>query len=57
MIPYPCARALFMWGKPIWVDKHASRKSLEAKRVELERTLLQLTNEADEAVMLRKGKT
>ncbi|GJL53136.1 MAG: hypothetical protein NPIRA02_02680 [Nitrospirales bacterium] len=47
MVPYPASKALFIWGAPIWVDPTSSREVLEAKRLELERTLVTITLEAD----------
>ncbi len=50
MIPYPGARALFIWGDPMWVDATASREELEVKRQELEQFLSKMTSEADSTV-------
>ena len=51
VMPYPRARALFKWGSPIWVERNASQESLEAKRIELEQVLTQMTVEAEAAVV------
>jgi len=47
MVPYPLGKALFVWGPPLWVDASSSREVLEAKRLELEHTLVKITLEAD----------
>lgn len=51
MVPYPWGRGLFVWGKAIWVPDSAAASDLEAKRLELEEALNQLTAYADEAVL------
>ena len=51
MVPYPGSRGLFLWGAPLWVPPHSDAPELEAKRIELEALLNQLTAEADEAVI------
>jgi hypothetical protein len=53
MMPYPCSRGLFLWGPPLWVPADGSPADLEAKRLELETLLNQLTAQADEAVTRR----
>ncbi|GJL62140.1 MAG: hypothetical protein NPIRA04_07940 [Nitrospirales bacterium] len=50
MVPYPWAKALFIWGSPLWVEALSSREVLEEKRLELERTLDQITREAEAEV-------
>ncbi len=50
MIPYPYAKALYIWGAPIWVEADSSRDTLERKRLELEQSLNQITRTADETV-------
>ncbi len=47
VVPYPLGQALFVWGAPLWVDATSSREALEGKRLELERTLVKITLEAD----------
>lgn len=53
MVPYPWSRGLFLWGAPLWVSPQADAAELEAKRLELEGLLNQLTAQADEAVTRR----
>lgn len=53
MVPYPWSRGLFLWGPPLWVSPEADAAELEAKRLELEGLLNQLTAQADEAVIRR----
>jgi len=53
MVPYPFSRGLFLWGPPFWVPPEADAAELEAKRLELEALLNQLTAQADEAVTCR----
>ena len=53
MVPYPWSRGLFLWGPPLWVPPDADATELEAKRLELERLLNQMTAQADEAVVRR----
>lgn len=50
MVPYPWSHGFFLWGAPIWVPRDADADQLEAKRLELETTLNQLTAQADDAV-------
>jgi lysophospholipid acyltransferase (LPLAT)-like uncharacterized protein len=49
MVPYPLARALFVWGPPLWVPPDSTEADLEAKRCDLEAALNRITAEADEA--------
>jgi hypothetical protein len=53
MVPYPWTRGLFLWGAPLWVPAESDASELEAKRLELEALLNQMTAEADEAVFRR----
>ena len=50
MVPYPWSCGLYLWGAPIWVSRELDELALEAKRLELETTLNQMTAEADDAV-------
>jgi len=56
MVPYPWSRGLFLWGAPLWVPADGDASELEAKRIELETLLNQLTAEADEAVLRRSSR-
>jgi hypothetical protein len=38
---------VFLWGDPIYISRDASPEETEAKRIELETTLIQLTEKAD----------
>lgn len=51
MVPYPCSRGLFLYGKPIWVSREDNDASLEASRLELETVLNRLTAEGEKAVI------
>ena len=51
MVPYPWSCGLYLWGAPIWVSRELDELALEAKRLELETTLNQMTAEADDAVI------
>ena len=53
MVPYPWSRGLFLWGPPLWVSPDGDATELEAKRLELEALLNDLTAQADEAVSRR----
>ena len=48
IIPKPFSRGAFVWGKLIHVPKNADEKTLEQKRVELEKELNRITGEAEE---------
>jgi hypothetical protein len=50
MVPYPFSRGVFLYGNPLWVSREADEASLEATRLELEKTLNRLTAEAEMAV-------
>jgi len=47
-LPFPFGRGVFMWGRPITIPADAEKAELEARRVELEDVLIDLTRRADE---------
>lgn len=47
MIPFPFARALVIWGDPIYVPKDADDDQLESYRLQLETEMRRLQDEAD----------
>ncbi len=47
LLPYPFSKGVFIWGEPIYVDKHGDRGHLEEKRILLENRLWELTERAD----------
>jgi lysophospholipid acyltransferase (LPLAT)-like uncharacterized protein len=47
VFPYPFSKILFLWGNPISVERNAGTDALETKRLELENTLVKLTESAD----------
>jgi lysophospholipid acyltransferase (LPLAT)-like uncharacterized protein len=47
VIPYPFGRGVINWGAPIEVPAEADDAMIETKRLELERSLIELTVEAD----------
>ncbi len=47
LIPYPFGRGVINWGTPILVPHDADEETIEAKRLELEQSLIRLTIEAD----------
>jgi hypothetical protein len=49
-MPYPFGRGLFIWGKPIYVAPEASPEIFEAKRLEVEGALNEITARADKEV-------
>jgi lysophospholipid acyltransferase (LPLAT)-like uncharacterized protein len=49
MVPHPFARAAIVFAEPIVVARDADRNLIEAKRRELETTLLDITAKADRA--------
>lgn len=53
-LPLPFGRGVFLWGTPITVDRHADRATTDAKRLELEVALTELTRRAD-GMMGRPG--
>jgi lysophospholipid acyltransferase (LPLAT)-like uncharacterized protein len=47
LVPYPFGRGVFVYGEPMLVPADADEQQLEHMRQELERTLDQVTDEAD----------
>ncbi len=47
LLPYPFSKGVFVWGEPIYVDRHGDREYLEAMRHLVENRLNALTEEAD----------
>lgn len=47
LLPYPFTRARIVYGEPLFVPKDADASVLEAKRLELENTLNEITRRAD----------
>lgn len=43
ILPLPFSRGVFHWGDPIFVDRKLDEEGMEAKRVELENALTELT--------------
>ncbi len=50
VLPYPFSRVLFLWGDPIYVPRDANGSAIEAKRQELEKALVSMTEAADRMV-------
>ncbi len=50
LLVWPFSRAAFNWGAPIYVPRDAGADVMEEKRLELETTLNQLTDEIDRAM-------
>jgi lysophospholipid acyltransferase (LPLAT)-like uncharacterized protein len=48
MLPLPFARGLYLWGAPVFVDRHAGKEAMEAARRALEDSLNALTRQADD---------
>ena len=46
-LPYPGARVVVRYGEPLVVDPNADRAEVEARRLDLERELTRITDEAD----------
>jgi lysophospholipid acyltransferase (LPLAT)-like uncharacterized protein len=47
LIPRPFSRGLFVYGEPILVPRDADEARLEAARLEVERSLNEVTERAD----------
>ncbi|MHB8482367.1 MAG: hypothetical protein ACYDBV_06500 [Nitrospiria bacterium] len=47
MIPCFFSKGVFIWGKPIFVDKRLNRDEVESKRREIEDALNFITRQAD----------
>lgn len=47
LLPQPFSKGVFIWGKPIYVDREGDWEYLEERRLLLERRLNELTQEAD----------
>jgi lysophospholipid acyltransferase (LPLAT)-like uncharacterized protein len=47
LIPFPFSRVLYVVGEPIYVPREATNEEIEAKRQELETTLVTITTQAD----------
>jgi len=50
MVPLPFTRGVVIWGNPIEVPRDADADTLEALRLDFEKELLRITNEADRMV-------
>ena len=50
VIALPFSRGVYLWGKPIYVDRDADEEALESARLELENSLNALTEAADRRV-------
>jgi len=50
VIALPFSRGVYLWGKPIYVDRDADEEALEGARLELEISLNALTEAADRRV-------
>jgi lysophospholipid acyltransferase (LPLAT)-like uncharacterized protein len=48
LIPKPLSKAVIMIGKPIYIPVESTPEELEEKRIELEKSLLELTQKADD---------
>jgi len=52
ILPLPFSRGVFHWGDPIFVDRKLDEEGMEAKRVELENALTELTQKTDRSLGL-----
>ncbi|HAI32218.1 MAG TPA: hypothetical protein DCM48_22310, partial [Thalassospira sp.] len=52
ILPLPFSRGVFHWGDPIFVDRKLDEENMEAKRVELENALTELTQKTDQSLGL-----
>lgn len=52
ILPLPFSRGVFHWGDPIFVDRKLDDEGMEAKRVELENALTELTQKTDQSLGL-----
>lgn len=50
MVPAPFAKGVFVWGQPITVARDADDATMEAKRLEVERAMTALADQADALV-------
>lgn len=48
MLPLPFTRGIFLWGKPIQVPNKLDEDAMEAKKLELETSLMFLADRADQ---------
>ncbi len=48
IIPHPFTRLVVIYGEPVYVTRDASEEEIEAKRVELEKRLSEMTKSADQ---------
>ncbi len=47
LMPYPFTKIVFVCGEPISVDRDSDSDEMEAKRLELEKSLIDVTDKAD----------
>ncbi len=47
VLPFPFGRGVFLWGQPIYVARDSDDFEIERKRIQLETTLLSLTQRSD----------
>ena len=52
ILPLPFSRGVSHWGDPIFVDRKLDEEGMEAKRVELENALTELTQKTDRSLGL-----
>lgn len=52
ILPLPFSHGVFHWGDPIFVDRKLDDEGMEAKRVELENALTELTQRTDQSLGL-----
>ncbi len=50
VLPYPFSTILYVWGDPIYVPRSARGEALERERLNLERSMVALTEAADRMV-------
>jgi lysophospholipid acyltransferase (LPLAT)-like uncharacterized protein len=55
ILPFPFCEVAYMWGEPIFVDRHLSKEELEEKRLLVEERLRLVTEEADRLFKKPKG--
>jgi lysophospholipid acyltransferase (LPLAT)-like uncharacterized protein len=56
VLPLPFCKVAYVWGEPIFVDRHLSKEELEEKRLLVEERLRRVTEEADSLFRKPKGR-
>lgn len=49
-IPFPFSKGVYMYGKPVWIEKNATEEEMKIAEIELQKRLNIITRQSDEYV-------